>query len=52
MIINIPQDRRRDWRGIFSSKMDGDFQQTFNMDLERVPGKMSLSGMYNIDVGS
>lgn len=52
MIIRIPQKGIKEWKGIFPSKFEGDFHQTFNMDFERVPGAVSLSGMHQVIVES
>ena len=44
MTIKIPAEGRKEWRGIFPSKYVGDFSQSWNIDLERMPGKLCLSG--------
>lgn len=43
-VIYIPPKERKTWRGIFPSEFQGDFSQSWNIDLERFPGKLCLSG--------
>lgn len=50
--LRIPPESRGAWRGIFPSKEMGDFSESWNIDLERVPGKLSLSGRGEIMIRS
>ncbi len=43
-VLNIPPKDRKEWRGIFPSVFAGDFSQSWNIDLERSPGRLCLSG--------
>ena len=51
--IRLPQQTvPRRWRGVFEGRYDGDLWQTFNIDLERVKGKIVLSDKARILVDS
>ena len=40
------------WQGIFSNRYAGDFSYGKNIDFERLPGKLALSGKMNVLVDS
>lgn len=52
MQLIIPKTSKGKWQGIFSNRYSGDFSYCRNIDLERLPGKLVLSGKMNILVDS
>lgn len=44
-VLTIPSKDRKKWRGIFPSTYEGDFSGSWNVDLERFPGRLCLSGI-------
>lgn len=52
MKITIPQPETKQWRGIRPSVYAGHFQQSYNITLERVPGRVSLPGKSQIMIKS
>jgi hypothetical protein len=42
--LHIPSEDRREWRGIFPSKFQGDFHTCWNIDLENESSLLALAG--------
>lgn len=45
MKLEIPKSEKKEWRGIYPGNDKGHLWQTFNIDLERLDGKLCLSGL-------